>query len=57
MSAWAKGAKFIELTEMTDEGEGNFFRTIHRTAGLLKNLESMALSLENTEMATRFEAA
>ena len=54
---WASGAKFIDLTKLTDAFEGTVIRVIRRLDELLRQLASAAFAIGNFELKLKFEEA
>lgn len=55
--AWAKGAPFSQICEMTEVFEGSIVRTIRRLEELMRQLASASKSIGNTELENKFADA
>lgn len=55
--AWAKGAKFYEIMEITQIFEGSLIRAIRRLEEVLQQLIQAAKSIGETELEAKFEEA
>jgi superfamily II RNA helicase len=55
--AWVNGAKFADITKMTDAFEGTIIRVIRRLEELLRQFASAAKSVGNTDLEKKFLAA
>jgi len=53
-NAWAGGAKFIEICQMSDIFEGSLIRAMRRLEELLRELTTAAKSIGNTALETKF---
>lgn len=54
---WANGAKFVDLTKLTDAFEGTIIRVIRRLDELLRQLASAAFAVGNFELKAKFDDA
>ena len=54
---WANGAKFVDLTKLTDAFEGTIIRVIRRLDELLRQLASAAFAVGNFELKVKFDDA
>lgn len=54
---WANGAKFVDLTKLTDAYEGTVVRVIRRLDELLRQLASAAHAIGNFDLKAKFEQA
>ena len=55
--AWSEGAKFIEICKMTNIFEGSVIRCMRRLEELLRQLQSAAKAIGNTELEDKFAEA
>ncbi|KAJ1461001.1 NUC185 domain-containing protein [Pelagophyceae sp. CCMP2097] len=55
--SWANGAKFIDLTKLTDAFEGTLIRVIRRLDELLRQLASASFAIGNFELKSKFDVA
>jgi len=55
--AWSQGAKFIQISKMTDIFEGSIIRAFRRLDELLKQMCAAAKSIGNTELEEKFTQA
>ena len=53
---WTNGAKFVDLTKLTDAFEGTIIRVIRRLDELLRQLASAAFAVGNFELKAKFDA-
>ena len=54
---WTNGAKFVDLTKLTDAFEGTIIRVIRRLDELLRQLASAAFAVGNFELKAKFDDA
>lgn len=54
LHAWVNGARFADITKMTDVFEGTIIRVIRRLEELLRQFASAAKSVGNTELEQKF---
>lgn len=54
---WANGAKFVDLTKLTDAYEGTVVRVIRRLDELIRQLSSAAHAIGNFELKEKMDAA
>jgi len=52
--AWANGAKFSEICQLTGIFEGSIIRALRRLEELLRQLVQAAKSIGNNELETKF---
>ena len=52
--AWAHGAKFAEVCQMTDIYEGTIIRCIRRLHELLRQLQDASKAIQSYELSTKF---
>ena len=52
--AWAHGAKFADVCQLTDIYEGTIIRCIRRLHELLRQLQDASKSIQSLELATKF---
>lgn len=52
--AWAHGAKFAEICQLTDVFEGTIIRCIRRLHELLRQLQDASKSIQSLELAAKF---
>ena len=52
--AWAHGAKFSEICELTDVLEGTIIRSIRRLHELLRQLKDASKAIQSFELASKF---
>lgn len=57
MFAWVKGAKFVQVQELTGSFEGTTIRTLRRLEELVRQLSVAAKSIGNIELQEKFEKA
>lgn len=55
--AWAKGAKFYEIMEITQVFEGSLIRAIRRLEEVLQQLIEAAKSIGETQLEAKFQEA
>ncbi|XP_026425466.1 DExH-box ATP-dependent RNA helicase DExH9-like [Papaver somniferum] len=55
--AWAKGAKFYEIMEITQVFEGSLIRAIRRLEEVLQQLTEAAKSIGETQLEAKFQEA
>lgn len=48
--AWCQGAKFFEICKMCDMFEGSIIRSMHQLEELLRQLQTAAKAIGNTEL-------
>jgi ATP-dependent RNA helicase DOB1 len=53
--AWCKGAKFIEVQELTNSFEGTTIRILRRLEELVRQIAVAAKAIGNTELQEKFE--
>jgi len=54
---WCHGAKFSELCAMSDVFEGSLIRSIRRLEELLRQMQSAAKAIGDSELERKFKAA
>ena len=54
--AWTLGAKFVQITKMTDVFEGSIIRSIKRLDELLRQMVDAAKTIGNLELEQKFDA-
>ena len=53
--AWCKGAKFVDVQQLTETFEGTTIRTLRRLEELVRQLSSAAKAVGNHELQLKFE--
>lgn len=53
--AWCKGAKFIEVQELTTSFEGTTIRILRRLEELVRQVAVAAKAIGNSELQEKFE--
>ena len=53
--AWCKGAKFVDVQQLTGTFEGTTIRTLRRLEELVRQLASAAKAVGNHELQSKFE--
>jgi ATP-dependent RNA helicase DOB1 len=53
--AWCKGAKFVQVQELTGTFEGTTIRTLRRLEELVRQIATAAKAIGNAELQLKFE--
>lgn len=53
--AWVKGAKFIDVQQLTGSFEGTTIRTLRRLEELVRQITTAAKAIGNHELETKFQ--
>ena len=53
--AWCKGAKFVQVQQLTDAYEGTTIRTLRRLEELIRQITVAAKAIGNQELEAKFE--
>lgn len=53
--AWCKGAKFVDVQELTESFEGTTIRTLRRLEELVRQVSVACKAIGNNELQEKFE--
>ena len=53
--AWCKGAKFVQVQQLTEAYEGTTIRTLRRLEELIRQITVAAKAIGNQELESKFE--
>ena len=53
--AWCKGAKFIQVQQLTEAYEGTTIRTLRRLEELIRQITVAAKAIGNQELEAKFQ--
>ena len=53
--AWCKGAKFVQVQQLTEAYEGTTIRTLRRLEELIRQITVAAKAIGNQELEAKFE--